>query len=106
MIIMSVAELRLLRHMQHDMATVGDPVSEHTPINSFHWFTGKGRNLKLPQLIDMSAQIAAGMAYLESQNYIHRDLAARNVLVADNNIVKIADFGLARWVLLTGQLVQ
>jgi fyn-related kinase len=57
---------------------------------------GKGRNLKLPQLIDMSAQIAAGMAYLESQNYIHRDLAARNVLVGDNNIVKIADFGLAR----------
>lgn len=35
---------------------------------------------------------------IESQNYIHRDLAARNVLVADNNIVKIADFGLARWV--------
>ena len=33
---------------------------------------GKGRTLKLAQLIDMSAQIAAGMAYLESQNYIHR----------------------------------
>lgn len=57
--------------------------------------------MKLPQLIDMAAQIAAGMAYLESQNYIHRDLAARNVLVGDNNIVKIADFGLAR---LVGQL--
>jgi fyn-related kinase len=57
---------------------------------------GKGKGLKLQQLIDMAAQIAAGMAYLESQNYIHRDLAARNVLVADNNVVKIADFGLAR----------
>lgn len=63
---------------------------------SFLFVTGKGRNLNLAQLIDMAAQIAAGMAYLESQNYIHRDLAARNVLVADNNIVKIADFGLAR----------
>lgn len=52
--------------------------------------------MKLPQLIDMAAQIAAGMAYLEAQNYIHRDLAARNVLVGENNIVKIADFGLAR----------
>jgi len=48
--------------------------------------------LKLPQLIDMAAQIAAGMAYLESQNYIHRDLAARNVLVGDNNLVKLGEF--------------
>ena len=40
-------------------------------------------------MIDMAAQIAAGMAYLESQNYIHRDLAARNVLVGDNNLVKL-----------------
>lgn len=58
--------------------------------------TPKGRALKLPELVNISAQISSGMAFLEMQNYIHRDLAARNVLVDDNNIVKIADFGLAR----------
>nr|BAF02918.1 protein tyrosine kinase src [Monosiga ovata] len=58
----------------------------------------KGKALRLPQLIDMAAQIASGMAYLELQNFIHRDLAARNVLVGENNICKVGDFGLSRLV--------
>ncbi|XP_066556114.1 tyrosine-protein kinase FRK isoform X2 [Amia ocellicauda] len=55
-----------------------------------------GAKLRIPDQIEMGSQVAAGMAYLELQNYIHRDLAARNVLVGDNNICKVADFGLAR----------
>eukprot|EP00063_Salmo_salar_P085639 XP_014060474.1 PREDICTED: tyrosine-protein kinase SRK2-like [Salmo salar] len=56
----------------------------------------KGTQLVISDQIEMAAQVAAGMAYLELQNYIHRDLAARNVLVGENNICKVADFGLAR----------
>ncbi|XP_050561619.1 tyrosine-protein kinase Btk29A isoform X4 [Spodoptera frugiperda] len=50
-------------------------------------------------LLDMCIQVCKGMAYLERHNYIHRDLAARNCLVGDENVVKVADFGLARYVL-------
>ncbi|KAF2985146.1 hypothetical protein EK904_007460 [Melospiza melodia maxima] len=56
----------------------------------------EGSKLLLPKLIDFSAQIAEGMAYIERKNYIHRDLRAANVLVSDLLMCKIADFGLAR----------
>uniref|UniRef100_A0A8C7T965 non-specific protein-tyrosine kinase n=2 Tax=Oncorhynchus mykiss TaxID=8022 RepID=A0A8C7T965_ONCMY len=52
--------------------------------------------LHLNDQIEMAAQVASGMAYLEMKKYIHRDLAARNVLVGENNVYKVADFGLAR----------
>ena len=60
------------------------------------YLRGNGRSLRLPQLIDMGTQVATGMAYLEEKDYIHRDLATRNILVGENLICKVADFGLAR----------
>lgn len=36
------------------------------------------------------------MEYLEANNFVHRDLAARNVLVSEENIAKVSDFGLTK----------
>lgn len=52
--------------------------------------------LSTEHLESMVAQICSAMKYLELKKVIHRDLAARNVLVADDNVVKLADFGMVR----------
>ncbi|XP_074601513.1 C-terminal Src kinase [Brevipalpus obovatus] len=46
--------------------------------------------------IDFATHACAGMAYLESKHVVHRDLAARNVLISEDCVAKVCDFGLAR----------
>ena len=101
------AEAQIVKKLRHDMlievygvCTQEKPFYIVTELmkhgNLLDYLTkGEGQHLKLPQLMDIAAQVANGMAYLESQGYIHRNLCASNVLVEEGNVVKIGDFGLA-----------
>ncbi|CDS41393.1 tyrosine protein kinase ABL1 [Echinococcus multilocularis] len=53
--------------------------------------------LSPPVLLQMAIHVCCAMTYLEEHNFIHRDLAARNCLVGEAMTVKVADFGLARY---------
>ncbi|XP_065731733.1 non-receptor tyrosine-protein kinase TYK2 isoform X1 [Phocoena phocoena] len=70
-------------------------VMEYVPLGSLRDYLPR-HNVGLAQLLLFSQQICEGMAYLHAQHYVHRDLAARNVLLDNNRLVKIGDFGLAK----------
>ena len=46
--------------------------------------------------MNICIDVCDGMQYLEAKNIIHRDLATRNCLVGEGEVIKVADFGLAR----------
>ncbi|XP_055298876.1 vascular endothelial growth factor receptor 1-like isoform X18 [Sitodiplosis mosellana] len=59
-------------------------------------YKGPSRSVTTTDLLCWAFQVARGMEYLASRKVLHGDLAARNILLCDDNVVKICDFGLAR----------
>ncbi|KAI4875971.1 hypothetical protein NFI96_022104 [Prochilodus magdalenae] len=55
--------------------------------------------LSAQNLLSVCHDISQGMQYLEENRFIHRDLAARNCLINDSYVVKVSDFGMARYVM-------
>ncbi|CAD5218389.1 unnamed protein product [Bursaphelenchus okinawaensis] len=51
--------------------------------------------VKADELVTYLTEISRGMMYLVERGCIHRDLAARNILVADDGVMKVSDFGLS-----------
>ncbi|KAK9690699.1 hypothetical protein RND81_09G148100 [Saponaria officinalis] len=72
-------------------------VTEFMSGGSVYDFLHKRKGIfKLPTLIKAAIDVSKGMNYLHQNNIIHRDLKAANLLMDENEVVKVADFGVAR----------
>ncbi|KAJ0252474.1 Serine/threonine-protein kinase STY46 [Hirschfeldia incana] len=78
-------------------------VTEFMPGGSVYDYLHKQKGVfKLPALFKVAIDICKGMNYLHQNNIIHRDLKAANILMDENEVVKVADFGVARVKAQTG----
>lgn len=99
-------ELSILRKVRHKnivqlIGAMTKPprlclVTEFMKRGSALQFLHKHAPLKLPQLLKLSLGVALGMDYLHKVNVVHRDLKTANLLMDENEVVKVADFGVAR----------
>ncbi len=55
-----------------------------------------GERLEPDQVLDLAMQVARGLEYAHQRGVVHRDVKPANILMRDDGLVKLADFGVAR----------
>ena len=55
----------------------------------------KRGSLTITEVIDIMSQITDGMAHAHDSYIIHRDIKPQNIMILENGLIKITDFGIA-----------
>jgi eukaryotic-like serine/threonine-protein kinase len=71
-------------------------VMEHVSGNSCAELLRDHGHLDVAQAIDIVTQACRGLDYAHRNGVVHRDVKPGNLLVSDTDVVKLADFGIAR----------
>jgi len=84
----------------YDIVSEGDMqciVMEYIAGRTLRDLTPAG-GLAPPQALQYAAQIASALATAHAAGIIHRDLKPSNIMVTTSGLIKVLDFGLAKWV--------
>ncbi len=70
-------------------------VMEYCPGKTLKQLLKRRGNLTTTEVIDIMLQITDGMAHAHDAYIIHRDIKPQNIIILENGIIKITDFGIA-----------
>lgn len=95
-ICMALRHENIVRTYEHGITTKGEPYLV------MEWVEGLGLNylidIKGPQLvgnrINYLSQLCDAVQYMHDNKWLHRDLCPRNVMINQEGVVKLIDFGL------------
>jgi serine/threonine-protein kinase len=68
---------------------------EYFPSHTLGGEVGEGRPMDVKRAVRFGVDIATGMQVAHAQGIVHRDLKPANVLINDDSVLKIVDFGVA-----------
>jgi len=101
-------EVQAAREVSHPYVCRIHDVGEYRGIPFFSMEYTAGEDLfnllarlgPLPEhkALEIAHQLCSGLAAIHDQGILHRDLKPANVMIDDQGLVKITDFGLAAWV--------
>ncbi|HET7420263.1 MAG TPA: serine/threonine-protein kinase [Candidatus Dormibacteraeota bacterium] len=83
----------------HDMELLGDTnylVLEFVRGRSLRDWMNEGRPIAPPQVFAVMHGVLQALDYAHRHAIVHRDMKPENVLIGDEGMVKVADFGIAR----------
>jgi hypothetical protein len=102
----AMREARIAARLQHPNVVIvydvveedGEPwlIMEYVPSRSLATVLRAQGTLPPYQVADVGAQAAAGLAAAHAVGVVHRDVKPGNVLLGDDGVVKITDFGISR----------
>jgi len=102
----NLREVRSLKKMSHpNIVKLKEVVREHDNLffvfeymkeNLYQFMKSRDRYLAEASIRTISFQIFSGLNFMHKQGYFHRDIKPENLLLMGPELVKIADFGLAR----------